>query len=33
LSGGFAVHQSGELEELLLKHNLLLPLEENKAQA
>ncbi|KAJ1026775.1 hypothetical protein NDA16_002072 [Ustilago loliicola] len=28
------MHQSGELEELLLKHNLLLPLEENKnAQA
>ncbi|TKY89282.1 hypothetical protein EX895_001813 [Sporisorium graminicola] len=25
------MHQSGELEELLLKHNLLLPLEENKA--
>ncbi|KAJ1026409.1 hypothetical protein NDA13_003790 [Ustilago tritici] len=24
------MHQSGELEELLLKHNLLLPLEENK---
>lgn len=28
------MHQSGELEELLLKHELLLPLEENKnAQA
>ncbi|PWY99512.1 glutaredoxin [Testicularia cyperi] len=24
------MHQSGELEELLLKHDLLLPLEENK---
>lgn len=27
-----SVHQSGELEELLLKHDLLLPLEEKNAQ-
>lgn len=26
------VHQSGELEELLLKHDLLLPIEEKNGQ-